>query len=244
MNKIKLFLLALSALLPSAMPCHALNGYKNFGSVRNLVHSDNKTYHFGFILGFNTMDFNIDQSGARADDDGKVWYADVTSMPFGFTVGIISDLRMGEYFNLRFDPVLHFNQRTVHYVANDGSEAVEDPIVKSTIMEFPLLVKARAQRTGNARAYLIGGPAMTMDLGRSKDCGLLLKAMDFGIEFGVGVDLYLPYFKLCPEFKMFLGFNDMLDKDRPELEGTKEVKWQNAIDKLTSRMFTLTFNFE
>ncbi len=217
---------------------------KNFGTVRNLINADNKQYHFGFILGFNSMDFNLDQTNHVAEDDGKIWYADVTNQGVGFTVGIISDLRLGRYFNLRFDPVLLFNDRTVHYVDKDGNAAEEDVVVKSTIIDFPLLMKARAARMGNLRPYLLAGPAMTLDLGRSTDANLLLKGIDYGVEFGFGCDIYLTYFKLAPEFKMFLGFNELLDTNRPELEGTKDIKWQQAIGKLTSRIFTLTFNFE
>ena len=218
--------------------------YRDFGHTMNLRNADNKTYHFGFILGFNTMDFNIDESGLKAADDGKVWFADVNSISTGFTVGMISDLRLGEYFNLRFNPVLLFNDRKVTFVAADGTPAPEDITVKSTMIDFPLLVKARAQRMGNFRPYLLAGPAVTLDLGRSRDADLLLKALDYGVEFGFGCDVYLPYFKLAPEIKMFYGFGDMLDTDRPELEGTRNIKWQNAIEKLTSRLFTLTFNFE
>lgn len=243
MNKFKKILLVASALCLSASASQAQNAYKNFGKALNLINADNKQYHFGFILGFNAMDFNIAQSNLPASD-GKIWYADVTGLSSGFTVGIISDLRLGEYFDLRFNPVLMFNDRTVHYVDQTGTPAEEDIAVKSSIIDFPLLVKMRAQRMHNFRPYLVAGPAATLDLGRSQDCGLLLKALDYGTEFGVGCDIYLPYFRLAPEFKMFLGFNDMINKNRPEIIGTSDEKWQNAINTMTSRMFTFTFNFE
>jgi hypothetical protein len=230
-------LLALISMATAAYPQH------KFGHVRNLINADNKLYHFGFILGLNAMDFNPSQSGAIATDDGKRWYGDVTDFGTGFTVGIISDLRLGEYFNLRFNPVLLFNDRKLHFVDEDGNPG-EDADVKSDIIDFPLLVKMRAQRMGNYRPYLLCGPAATIDLGRSKDCNILLKQMDYGIEFGFGCDIYLTYFKLGPEFKMFLGMNNMLDTDRPDLEGSKQMKYTQALSKLTSRMFTLTFNFE
>lgn len=219
-----------------------MSGYKHFGTVRNLVNADNKSYHFGFILGFNAMDFNVYQSNTPSDD-GRCWYADQTGLNAGFTVGIISDLRLGEYFDLRFNPVLMFNDRVMSYVSEDG-EVGEDVTVKSSIIDFPLFVKLRAQRSGNFRPYLLAGPAATLDLGRSRDCSLLLKQMDYGIEFGFGCDIYLPYFKLAPEVKMFMGLNDMLDRDRPEISSPEEVRCTAAINKLTSRILTFTFNFE
>lgn len=219
------------------------SGYKHFGTVRNLVNADNKQYHFGFILGFNAMDFNATQSNLIDEMSGKRWYADQTSLDAGFTVGIISDLRLGEYFDLRFNPVLMFNDRTLNLIAEDG-ESAEAISVKSSIIDFPLLVKMRAQRMGNYRPYLIAGPAATLDLGRSKDCPILLKTMDIGLEFGFGFDIYLPYFRLAPEVKMFLGFNDILNPDRPDLMDTPDMKYTNALSKLTSRILTFTFNFE
>lgn len=245
MNKIlKTALIALAALTLGAHAALAENAYKSFGKALNLINADNKQYHFGFILGFNMMDVNIAHSNLVAPDDGQVWYADQTSLNSGFTVGIISDLRLGEHFDLRFNPVLMFNDRTLHFVDATGTPAEEDITIKSSIIDFPLLVKMRAQRMQNFRPYLVAGPAATLDLGRSKDCDLMLKAFDYGVEFGMGCDVYLPYFRLAPEFKMFLGMNDVLDKDRPDIVGTSQEKWQAAIDKMTSRIFTLTFNFE
>ena len=214
----------------------------NYGRVQNLVHVDNKRYHFGFILGFNMMDFNVTNAGV-VDSNGKIWYATRTSLSPGFTVGIISDLRIFEYLNLRFTPVLLFGDRTLTFIDQDkGSES--NVVVKSNLIDFPLLLKFRGQRYGNYRPYLIGGVSSTLDLGRQRENVIMLSQIDYGIEFGVGFDFYLPYFKLAPELKMFLGFGDVLERDRPEIQNISDLKYTNAITKLTSRLFVLSFNFE
>lgn len=219
--------------------------YRGLGGVQNLVNADNKLYHFGFILGLNSMDFNVTNNGAATvDEEGNVWFADQADMSPGFTVGIISDLRLFEYLNLRFTPALLFGDRTLTFSDKDGVKADQKSTVKSSIIEFPLLLKFRGQRTGNYRPYLIGGGSVTWDLARDKEEIIMLKRNDFGIEFGVGCDFYLPYFKLSPEFKMFLGFSDMLERDRPEILSESDLKYTNAISKLTSRLFMLSFNFE
>ncbi len=214
----------------------------NYRNAQNLIHVDNKLYHFGFILGLNTMDFNISNSGV-VDADGKIWYAEQTSLSTGFTVGIISDLRIFEFLNLRFTPVLLFGDRTLTFIDQDkGNET--NVVVKSSLIDFPLLLKFRGQRYGNYRPYLIGGVSATLDLGRQSENVIMLTQMDYGIEFGVGFDIYLPYFKLAPELKMFLGFGDVLERDRPEIQNIADLKYTNAITKLTSRLFILSFNFE
>ncbi|MDA3846512.1 MAG: hypothetical protein PF505_08200, partial [Vallitaleaceae bacterium] len=59
-----------------------------------------------------------------------------------------------------------------------------------------------------------------------------------------GCDFYLPYFKLAPEFKMCIGFNNMIERERPLIQNDKDLKYTDTILKLTSRRFVLTFNFE
>lgn len=215
---------------------------RSFGQVRNLINADNKPYHFGFILGFNSMDFNVSHNGI-VDKDGNRWYADQTDLAVGFTVGIIGDLRLAESFNLRFTPALMFGDRTLKFVDQNGLNELSVP-VKSTIINFPLTVKARGQRRGNWRPYLLAGGSATLDLGKQKENVIMLKMMDYGIEFGFGIDCYLPYFKLAPEFKMYLGLSDVLERNRPEVLDIDDLKYTNALSKLTSRLFILSFNFE
>ena len=116
----------------------------NYGRVQNLIHVDNKRYHFGFILGFNVMDFNITNAGI-VTDDGKIWYAEQTSLSPGFTVGIISDLRIFEFLNLRFTPVLLFGDRTLTFIDEDKNSE-KSIAIKSNLINFPLLLKFRGQR--------------------------------------------------------------------------------------------------
>ena len=61
---------------------------------------------------------------------------------------------------------------------------------------------------------------------------------------GPGCDIYLEYFKLSPELKFCVGFNDMIERDRPNLENEADIKYTNAIDRLLSRLLILSFNFE
>ena len=86
---------------------------------------------------------------------------------------------------------------------------------------------------------------MYYDLGQSaaNDVRVLLKPIDFYTEFGVGCDIYFSFFKLAPELKFAIGFNDMLNHDYvPQVDSNK--KFTQALTKLTSRMITLSFNFE
>ena len=65
-----------------------------------------------------------------------------------------------------------------------------------------------------------------------------------GLEFGLGCDFYLPYFKLCPEIKFCFGLVDLLEKDRTDLQDESILKYSQSLSKATTRMIVLTFNFE
>lgn len=189
------------------------------------------------------MDFNISHAGVE-DSEGRIWYAEQTGLSLGFTVGIIADLRIFNWLNLRFTPALLFGDRNLTFIDQEGVKKESNVAVKSSVINFPLSFKIRGQRNGNYRPYLLVGAAATLDLGRQRENVIMLTQMDYGIEFGVGFDFYLPYFKLAPELKMFLGFADMLERDRPEIVNVSDLKYTNAISKLTSRLFILSFNFE
>ncbi|MCQ2199645.1 MAG: PorT family protein [Paludibacteraceae bacterium] len=215
------------------------------GTVPNLVNSDNKPYHFGFILGFNSMCFNPQQSGVKCETDGKIWYGDDVDLNVGFTIGIISDLKVSEFFDVRFTPTLYFGERTLRFVNEDGKQrTLGDVTVKSNVISFPILAKFRGQRMGNFRPYLLGGVAGQVYVGRDKEAPIMLTSGDYGIEVGFGFDIYLPYFKLAPEFKAYLGMGDVLNRNRRDIANTDDLKYNDAFSKLSSRIFSISFNFE
>jgi hypothetical protein len=111
-------------------------------------------------------------------------------------------------------------------------------------VSLPLQIKYAALRLNNYRPYITGGVYAAMDLGRKKGTELMLKGMDYGVEIGFGCDIYLPYFKLCPELRFSFGLADVLEKDRSDLSDPDMQKYTNALSKATTRMITLSFNFE
>ncbi len=74
---------------------------------------DDKPLHFGFSLGMNLMDFNITPSQEYLDIDG--YYPEVSTLNPGINIQVVTNLRPGKYFDLRFLPGISFGQRTVRY---------------------------------------------------------------------------------------------------------------------------------
>ncbi len=200
----------------------------------NLPYVDEKLIHFGFSLGMNAMDFNVTPNDV----------ARVSSLSPGFSVGIISDLRLNRYMNLRFTPTLHFGDRQISYQAPELK-----PITISSIpITLPVYIKYSAERKDNYRPYLIVGGGASYDLGTNKspssDNPVVLNPLDFFTEFGVGCDIYFSFFKLSPELKYTIGFNPMLVHGDNAGLSANDQKYSSVLTNLKSRMLTLVFNFE
>jgi len=210
----------------------------------NLPYVDDKIIRFGFALGMNTMDFRVTES--LIEIDGKAHNAKVSQLKPGFSVGVTTDLRLHDYWNLRFVPMLHFGERQITYRAVGETETSTTSIASIPIT-IPIYLKYSALRVGNFRPYLIGGGGALIDVGRDFEKPVLLNPIDYFVEFGMGFDIYFSFFKLSPELKFALGFNDMLiplDDRNSGFISESDKKYSNALSKLTSRMLTLTFNFE
>lgn len=208
----------------------------------NLLYVDQKLFHFGFSLGFNSMDFSVTPSQALIN--GTVYDARTSLLKPGFSVGIITDLRLNRYMNLRFTPTLHFGERQINYFPQTGKDSIT---IQSIPICMPFYLKFSSERNGNIRPYLIVGGGASLDLATNTENPVLLKPLDFYTEFGVGCDIYFSFFKLCPELKYSIGFNDMFVPLNQRTAGgisPENQKFSNALYKLTSKMLTLTFNFE
>ena len=172
--------------------------------VKNQPYADLKWFHLGFHVGIHTQDMILTNNGVATN--GETWYAEIPSYSVGFSVGVIGDMYLNPYFNLRFTPTINFGDKRFVFRRPEveGMEGTEEnPIVsrystsvRSNYLTFPLSVKYSAFRLNNYRPYLIGGIYGAFDLGRKKGNPILLKGTDFGVEFGIGCDIYLPFFKL------------------------------------------------
>ncbi len=211
--------------------------------VPNLPVMDQKKLHFGFIIGFNTMNFNVQNSGMRTEENGQnARYAQVLNLTPGLNLGIVSSLKLSKYFNLRVLPGISFGQRNLSYIDEYGVIDDDKLEIKSTFLELPVLIKYSGLRINNFKPYLVGGFNTRYDLAKSKQDGLLLNSLDYYLEVGAGFDFYMTYFRLSTELKVSLGLRDVLNHD-----GVGEIEYApytQAIDKLTSRIFVLSFSFE
>ncbi len=223
----------------------------------NLAKHDYNPYHFGFILSFNQMNFGlkVNESAIGVKSDfipadyagySSVKLLGVNSQPvFGFTVGIVSNLKLAPLLDLRLIPSLAFGERKINYTISGIEEfsIIEQKSIRSTHIDIPLYIKFKSKRARNVRAYVLGGIKYTFDLAanskKNKEANedfLNLKSQDFLIETGAGFDFYLPYFKFGVELKMSYGLNEILE--------SKNNFYADGISSLKSKLFQISFTFE
>jgi hypothetical protein len=209
---------------------------------------DEKLLHFGFSLGFNAMDFNITPSQTVLASDSL--YPEVAQLTPGINIQIITNLRAGRYFDVRFLPGVSFGQRIVKYYITSYPVPVQSDLtpqkIESSFLEFPLLLKYKGERLNNVRPYIIGGLNYRYDLAAKKEFDdekpvyIRLKRPDLYYEAGAGLDFYLTYFKLSVEIKMSNGIRNIL-ADEP---ASGHDLYRNAIEKMSSQLWILAFHFE
>ncbi|MDR2384980.1 MAG: PorT family protein [Tannerella sp.] len=220
----------------------AFSSYSQKRKVQNQPYADYKLYHWGFHVGFHSQDLLLTNNGI-ASPDGKILFAEIPDYSPGFSVGVIGDLFLNPYMNLRLTPTIHFGDRSVLF--KDFKNGEETRVsVRSNYLSVPLDLKISSMRLNNCRPYILGGIYGAADLGRKKGYQLLMKSLDYGFEFGIGCTVYMPYFKLAPEIKFKFGLPDIMMHDRPDLINEADKIYTNALSKVTTRMVVFTFNFE
>jgi len=214
--------------------------------VENLKTYDHQRIHFGFLLGSNSANFVLKPSPNIELLDSVLSVEPESSS--GFNLGIVSDLRINEHLNLRFQPTLGFAERRINYkIIHDYNKTTTFPVkrVESTFLMFPMGIKYRSSRINNYRLYLMAGVNYALDLASQQDADqssnpddviVKIKKSDFLVEAGVGIDFYLQYFKFSPEFKIAYGLPNLLVADN-------EI-YSRAISKLRSKIFMITLYFE
>jgi hypothetical protein len=238
-----------------------LSVYSQKQKVNYMTTFDEKLIHFGFSLGFNTLDFgfvyhnpigsNPDfvpnwQADEKTIESNDFVWADVEEVIPGFTVGIVSSLRLTRDLNLRFLPGLSFGERRLTYNIPVWDIYTYKPTqyfsIKSTFLDFPLLIKYKARRINNDRPYVLFGSAYRHDISRTgKDDLVKLKNGGFYAEVGAGWDHYFTFFRFTVEAKVSIGLNNQLG----EAPGPNQRQYYTqSFESLRSKIFTLCFHFE
>ena len=207
---------------------------------QNLSRYDFQKIHFGFTLGINELNFNVKKnSNTITNDSLKTLYSKSQK---GFNLGIVSNLRIGKYTDLRFVPALIFGERQLEYSFSDSLNTNDVKKIESTLIDFPIYIKYKSERYNNFRAFVIGGLKYSLDIASQSDIDdegqklVKLKKNDLMGEVGFGLDFYLEYFKFSPQIKLSYGLINLLKSE--------DSVYSNSINRLSTNGWMLSFTFE
>jgi hypothetical protein len=166
----------------------------------------------------------------------------------GFSVGLIGDLRINEYMNLRFEPGLFYNKRGLIYPEYAGFTKENDRYreLKSTYIHLPVLLKISTKRINNFRPFIIGGFSTDFNLSSNQKNSddnasnvFRVISQNINYELGLGFDFYLYYFKFSPSLRGIFSLQNELIPDNDPAS-----PWTGKINNMFSRGVALIITFE
>jgi hypothetical protein len=212
----------------------------------NLPNFDNKFIHYGYFLGINQYDLKFEYIPSYYSE---LKYNDIrVEQKKGFSVGLIGDLRINKYLNIRFEPGLFYNRRKLIFPEYLDFSKESDQIreIKSTFIHLPLLFKISTKRINNFKPFIIGGLSTDFNLSSNEkniddNASNVFRttSQNINYELGLGFDFYLFYFKFSPSLRgIFSMQNEMIPDSNPE------SPWTGKINNMFSRGVALIITFE
>ena len=204
---------------------------------------DKAKISWGYYLGINSYDFNFDYQQDLSDIQ--------LEKTTGFNVGLIANLRINDFFDLRFEPGLIMSNRNLSYNPNDfgDSEFLENihlREVKSTYIHFPLLLKISTKRLNNFKPFITTGVSTAINLSSNEknladnsSGQFRTKKNMFFYELGFGIDLYLEWFKFTPSIRGVFAISDELIRDDDPLS-----PWTGNINFMKTSGVLINFTFQ
>lgn len=198
-----------------------------------------KDYYFGITLGFNLSRHRVEKHKILIGND-SIMTVDAVYGP-GFNLGVVANINLGKSFDFRFLlPTLSFAERRLSYKLTNNT--VVEKKLESVFLEFPIHFRYKSKPYKDFRVFVVAGVKYSVDLAsnsRSRKAEDLIKLNqhDVAIEFGLGFQIFFPYFILSPEIKFSYGVFDIHARDA-------DLSYSSVIDKLFSRGFAISLHFE
>lgn len=208
--------------------------------VENIPTFDERKIHYGFYLGLNQNDFKLNLRNSIFEN------ADITVEPTtGFNVGLIADLRLHKNLNIRLEPGLVSNSKNIYFNHLDTKQdSVRE--IGSTYLHVPVVFKFSTDRYKNIRPYVLGGISYNYNFSSNEtnqddnsSGQFRMTTHNFMYEVGMGIDIYLAYFKFSPSIRGIFAINNEIKYD-----DDPDSQWTAPVNFMGTRGVFLTFAFE
>ena len=206
----------------------------------NFREKENKPYYFGITLAFHTSNYRVFRSKYFNSQDQILSVESVTGP--GYNVNVISNLKIGRYFDFRLLPGFSFTERNINYLNQSLQNQQEVLKIESVFVEIPFHARFKSEPYRDMRLFVLGGIKYGFDIAskartRKSDAIIKMAPTDFSLEVGLGMQFFFPYFILSPELKFSHGLDNILIFN-------EEIIQSSVLENVLSRTITLSFHFE
>lgn len=220
--------------------------------VENRPYCDLRQLHFGVLVGTHLQDIEMLNVGPQQieQEDGsyaeKLISCDQDRWDPGFNVGVLAEFRLNTHFQFRVAPAMYFGNRHITFLNHSEERPHEEhQDMKTAYISTALDMIFAAPRFNNHRPYVMAGLNPVINLSGKDNAYLKLKRYDLFLEFGIGCDYYLPFFKLRPELKFMYSLGNSLDTDHVKhLKNREMIMYTNSVSRTSTKIIALTFYFE
>lgn len=214
-------------------------------SILNNENIDQQRWSWGYYLGMNSYDYNFDYKSTNLPP----YERDIAvERSLGFNVGLVGNMRINDYLDLRLEPGVTFNSLGLDFNVpqEELGNYVNHRDIRLTYVHIPLLLKVSTKRLNNFKPFILGGVSTSINLSSNEDhpddnlAGQFrARTTSFYYELGIGVDLYMFFFKFTPSLRGVFGLTDDLVPDNDP-----QSIFTGNIDKMSMRGVFLNFTFQ
>ena len=228
-------------LLISGLAFCCSNSFCQLRDNLNQTEHDLKPYHFGINLGYNKSHFLFTLHERFLQYDTIMDVESVNSS--GINLAWLVNFRITDHFDFRLHPIdLTFSETSFLYKEKYSGDSSVEKKTQSITLSFPVHIKFSSDRINNFKVYTIGGIKFDYDLAsnagaRKAEELIKLNKTDLSVELGLGFHFYFPVFVLTPEIKVSNGLFNLHSRD-------PILSYSNVIDKINSRMITISLTVE
>ncbi len=206
----------------------------------NFWNYKSKPFYFGLTIGMHSTGYLTQKSRQFMNSDSLDFVTGLDRP--GLNVNIITNLKIGQYFDFRFIPGFAFSERRISF--RQSNNIFSEEKIESVFLEIPLLLRFKSAPYKDKRLFVVGGLKYSYDVASNARARTdVLKDLfnisphDFQFEVGAGIQMFFPFFIFSPEIKFSQGIGNIHVRNNNKEES-------RVLDRILSRALTISFHFE
>jgi hypothetical protein len=169
----------------------------------------------------------------------------------GLNVGLVGNFRINDYIDIRLEPGLVISTRELNYsytyfngISHEEKDLIRE--IQSTFVHIPLLIKFSSKRINNIKPFIVAGFSTALNLSSQQNNPednsnntFRVTKKNLYYELGIGIDLYLNWFKFTPSLRGVFSIQDELVNDVDP-----NSPWTKNMTQMQTRGLFINFTFQ